>query len=1093
MARGTFLAPRLGSVAFVCAMLSSALALSQQLAPSGNESTVTFRLTFASEGENSTLASQLRAKMGNLQCSDVQLVSSGEALVNCTAHETRRVLEWSSQTLPFFGITATAVDAQTSSVTVDITSDASSEEHDKVATHEFFFILLSFILGALSRRFLRDYRVPYTVLMYGYGFLLGVFSSLSSQFGADTGVGIAEIDPELTLLLFLPVLLFESAFSLPLAVFRQVSFQALLLAGPGCLVFALLYAVCAVAMYPNWAWAKAVIFGAIVSATDPVAVVALLKELGASRLVSTLIEGESLVNDAGAIVMFDVIKHGLVTGSAGDPASILVRFVQLAIGGPIFGWIMGRLITYFIKKTFNDSLVEVTATISGAYLTYYIGQELLQVSGVLAIVAFGLVMNSRKSSISPEVEHFMHAFWEIAVYFANTLIFMLVGLETFNALRAAGNPISSLEPLRLLFFFVMLNVVRFIMVFAFLPAMNRGSVRLDWRKAVLVVWSGLRGAVGLALALDLKNNKTIQNLDPAFGPQLAFHVSGIVLLTILVNGVSTQKVVSILGLAEIEQHRRAAMARVFHQLRNENARWVRLLQTDSVIADADWDAVYGLTVSKLRDPFERSRASLELKLVDVKVKARVQLLRGFRLEVWKQYREGVAQNSTIRRLVRMADTALVDGEYLDVAALKLCMKHMEPAKPHNPSILTRVLIKFPLTRAAQIEKQVFSCYDLGTNFIHAVAALQERLDQLCGERSVQDEFAARTQSAMDCVRTYMLRLAARHPEVTLALKTRQAARTILNADRRLVEHSVEQGLLEEEDALLLVDQIEHAMMKLDKSPGKRKLPDPRRVLFSVEWFRNEPEHVQQTLAACELRTASEGQEFLFDNNGDEDGTAIGLALIVKGVARLTSEGEVDYVGPGRCFNAHSILTGEQRREVVYTQSKLRYYWFPREVIVPILEHSPTLQKALWRSLGIRMAYHVMLQHLPYALWGKAKTKEHCENGWILDLHRSTSASTADLHCQLWPQYEYVLLHGEATVSESRSRVAAPALLQFSSGNRLHAPSRTANNAPVTGVQLGGPVSAMVRHDSWVLVIPRSEDTGEDEDEFSVRTHDYGSI
>lgn len=162
-------------------------------------------------------------------------------------------------------------------------------------------------------------------------------------------------------------------------------------------------------LYPSWTWFEAGLLGALLSATDPVAVVALLKKVGTGSLLDTLIEAESLLNDGTAMVVFTVlfeaVQKGSMDTSAAGIGAIILKFIVMAVGGPIFGVFMGFLFSNWIGKIFNRSDVEVSITLCSAYLTYFIAEKGLGCSGVLAVVACGIYMGNRgDTQISPEVE-----------------------------------------------------------------------------------------------------------------------------------------------------------------------------------------------------------------------------------------------------------------------------------------------------------------------------------------------------------------------------------------------------------------------------------------------------------------------------------------------------------------------------------------------------------------------------------------------------------------------------------------------------------------------------------------------------------------
>ena len=167
-------------------------------------------------------------------------------------------------------------------------------------------------------------------------------------------------------------------------------------------------------------------FGSVICATDPVAVVSILKELGGGKKLRTLIESESLLNDGTAIVIF-MVFFTILTGTAIDSNPVIDFFI-VTLGGVAIGAIVGLFTLYIIKTVFNDPLFEITAIIGSAYLTFFIAES-LHWSGIIGLVTIGLLMTGKgKTKISPEVGHFLHEFWVLAAFIFNTLIFIIVGV-----------------------------------------------------------------------------------------------------------------------------------------------------------------------------------------------------------------------------------------------------------------------------------------------------------------------------------------------------------------------------------------------------------------------------------------------------------------------------------------------------------------------------------------------------------------------------------------------------------------------------------------------------------------------------------------
>ena len=190
----------------------------------------------------------------------------------------------------------------------------------------------------------------------------------------------------------------------------------LLLAVPGILMATVLTGLMLIAL-PNFGPsenpAMCMLLGTMLSATDPVAVVALLHELGADPKLATLIEGESLLNDGTAIVLFMILKtialEQLVNSDELiiDWMNVLQQTIQLPVGGVVWGYVAADITQKMLNRIYNDPLVEITITLTMTYLTFFIGEEHLKVSGVLAVVVFGAQINHHKTRITADVEHFL--------------------------------------------------------------------------------------------------------------------------------------------------------------------------------------------------------------------------------------------------------------------------------------------------------------------------------------------------------------------------------------------------------------------------------------------------------------------------------------------------------------------------------------------------------------------------------------------------------------------------------------------------------------------------------------------------------------
>ena len=360
-----------------------------------------------------------------------------------------------------------------------------------------------------------------------------------------------DISPDLILFVFLPTLIFESAFNMDSRMLRANLAPVLGLAAPGLLLSTFIIGAL-VSVVTNIPFAEALLLGAILSATDPVAVIALFKQLGAPRRLTILVEGESLFNDATAIVVAKILVAVVVAGtlSLETIGAGVSDFVVVFFGGLVVGWIMGLVTGYALGAVESDPYIEISLTTILAYFSFYVAEHTLHVSGVMSTVAAGITMAAwGRMKISPSVREYLESFWEYMAFLATALIFLLVGLEVKLSTLLASWETLTIVILAMLF-------SRAVVIFGLVPLFGK----LKWSDPVsgayqaIMYWGGLRGAIALAIVLSL----------PHFDNSEVFIavVMGAVLFTLLIQGLSMNRLVSYLGLGKPPLADRFAMTEV---------------------------------------------------------------------------------------------------------------------------------------------------------------------------------------------------------------------------------------------------------------------------------------------------------------------------------------------------------------------------------------------------------------------------------------------------------------------------------------------------------------------------------------------------
>lgn len=390
---------------------------------------------------------------------------------------------------------------------------------------EQFLLVLSVSLSVatLSRVFSWFRQIPYTLLLVIVGLCL-----------AFVDVRLVNLSPGLILEIFLPPLLFEAAWNLKWRDLLENWVPVVLYA-----IFGVMISVFGIGLVLNQfaaiPLATALLAGATLAATDPVSVIALFRELGAGKQLTTIMEGESLFNDGVAVVAFSLLV-GIPLGieEFDLPVSVARFFVFVGVGIGV-GSLIGFGISYLTQR-FDLPLVEQSLTLVAAYGTYLITEE-LGGSGVIGVVTTALILGNFGSRIgmNPRTRLLVTEFWEFLAFFVNSIVFLLIGDQVRYASLANHSGLITLAIGAVL-------LTRFVAIFV-LGFISNSITKFDvsWQEQLVLWWGGLRGSVSIALALSLP-------VALIGREEITDIVFGVVLFTLLVQGLTTQFLLNKLGL-----------------------------------------------------------------------------------------------------------------------------------------------------------------------------------------------------------------------------------------------------------------------------------------------------------------------------------------------------------------------------------------------------------------------------------------------------------------------------------------------------------------------------------------------------------------
>ena len=374
-----------------------------------------------------------------------------------------------------------------------------------------------FAVATLVALAARRLKVPYTVALVLAGLGLGSAHVFEAP----------HLTKELLYTIFLPGLLFEAAFHIEFRKFLQNKLAVFSLSLPGVIASVLLTTVLLVptveglALEERFTWREGLVFASLIAATDPIAVVALFKSLGAPKRLAVLVEGESLLNDGTSVVVFTLVL-AFVTGAPTTAAHAVVDFARVVGLGVLIGLTIGYAASFVIHKV-DDPMIEITVTTIAAYGSFAVAES-VHLSGVIATVTAGMLCGNHAAptGMSASTRVAVASFWEYLAFALNSLVFLLIGFEVrLEELLHAWRPV--------LVAFAAVTIARAVVIGGVGIGLSRTREKIPLPWLGVLTWGGLRGALSMVLVLGLPTDFGHRSI-------LVTTTFGVVILSILVQG-----------------------------------------------------------------------------------------------------------------------------------------------------------------------------------------------------------------------------------------------------------------------------------------------------------------------------------------------------------------------------------------------------------------------------------------------------------------------------------------------------------------------------------------------------------------------------
>ncbi len=403
-------------------------------------------------------------------------------------------------------------------------------------------LIVAMAVAVLVRRF----RLPYTVVLVLVGIVLAL-ARKASWIQVDGLELEGDLYAAVCYTVLLPILLFEAALNLKWEMFSRNARPIFGLAILGTIINISLVGIL-VHFLLGMPWGISLLLGAIISPTDPLSVVVTFRQLGVARRLSVLVEGESLFNDAVGLVIFSVLLTAVGSGNVSVMEGVY-EFLIVCAGGVAVGAVLGFVAAY-ITRHVDDHLIEVTLSTILAYGSFLVAEQMdiggIHFSGVIAVVVAGLAMGNygRTSGMSATTIVALDTFWEYLGFVANSLVFLLIGIE-LSVLKFDGPIWDTLLTIGILYAIVLVARAAVSYAGGATLGTRERPIPRGWRH--LIFWGGLKGALSMVMVLRVPRDLMVGGYE--YFDTLLTWTFGVVFLSLVIQGLSIRKVVGWLGLA----------------------------------------------------------------------------------------------------------------------------------------------------------------------------------------------------------------------------------------------------------------------------------------------------------------------------------------------------------------------------------------------------------------------------------------------------------------------------------------------------------------------------------------------------------------
>ncbi|WP_324754200.1 cation:proton antiporter [Roseovarius sp. Pro17] len=794
-------------------------------------------------------------------------------------------------------------------------------------------------------------RLPYAVIIACLGILVGVAATfflrtdLTDALNPVAAAILAlPIRSNVFLYVFLPTLVFQVTLGLNLRRMADDWVPILVLAVVA--VFVATFVVgYALAFTSALTLSAALLVGAIVSTTDPSAVVSIFRSISAPRRLARIIEGESLLNDAAAIALAALFMEYVKAGVP-DPSvqSALARFPVLLAGGVLVGWVAARIAIWIMALFARYELAVVSVSIALPYLAYIIAEQSVGASGVIAVVVAAMTLQlTGPGRLPPSTWQNLREVWDLLAHWAGALIFILAALLIPRMLETV-----QLSDLGLIMVVVLAAIVaRAIILYGLLPMLTRLRLSpvVERPYRVAIMWGGLRGAVTLSLALAVTESYLI---PPDVKRQVAILATGFTLFTLLVQGTTLRWVIGWLGLDKLSPLDKAlynqVIAVALQTVREDLAKVTENyeLTKETVRSEAKrFGERLDLAVKSAEDSTEildRDRITLGL----------IALASAERDTILARFRDRTISSTLSDRMLSDAD-ALIEGSRFDgrtgykkAASRSLGFRiWLRPAVfLHNRLRFSRPLARITATRFGLLLAQRLILRDL-----HAF--INGRIRRIHGRR-VAELLHDMLDRRIELVKQALDGLRLQYPGYAEDMERRFIHRTTLRLEEREYDTLLEDGLIGEEVHSALTQGVAARRDRAEATPLLDLTLQKAELVRQFPLFSELDDTVLKRLArSLVTRYVNSGERILHRDSAPRN-----VYFVASGAVELEVAGQIWRLGRGEMFGQMGVLMRRPQRSEVRAIAPSTLLVLDEGRFLRLLKRSKALQSAV-RESGVR--------------------------------------------------------------------------------------------------------------------------------------------